>query len=125
MNLVNFFKKMGRLRNKSLSGKGAALFLLNRRIPAMAGGKKAFGKITDLRLDRPTKTIAFEISRDGSINTITVRGYHIAAHRGESCLSWKDMEFSGPDKGRYAKIFHDIERIKISKNSLFLLEAVL
>jgi hypothetical protein len=125
MNLLNFFKKIGRLRDKHLSGKNAALFLLNRKIPGLAGGRKEFGKITDIRLERPTKTIAFEITKDNRVNTITVRGYHIAAHRGDSCLGWNSMEFAGPDRARYGEIFQDIERIKISKNSIFLLEAVL
>lgn len=125
MHLMTFFKKIRRLREKHLSGKGAALFLLNRKIPGLAGGRREFGTITDLRLDRPAKTISFEITRGAMVNTIAVRGYHIATHRGESCLEWNSMEFSGPDRVRYGKIFQNVERIRISKNSLFLLEAVL
>lgn len=125
MKILTLFKKLGRLKEKSLSGKGAALFLLNRKIPELAGGKNAFGKITDLRLEREAKSVSFEISRDSEVNTITVKGYHIDPRLGQSCLSWDVMEFDGPARERYRKIFQNIDRIEISKRYIFMLEAVL
>lgn len=125
MKLLQTFKKLKRLSLKRLNGKSAALFLLNRKIPAMAGGKANFGAITDLQLDRTGKTLSFEITRNTMTNTITVRGYRIDARKGQSCLGWQAMEFVGPDKEHYRRAFTGIERIQVPKASIFMLEAVL
>ncbi|MGI6656201.1 MAG: hypothetical protein ACOX5Z_05140 [Desulfobulbus sp.] len=125
MKLLRTFKKLNRLRLKNLSGKGAALFLLNRKIPAMGGGKARFGAITDLHLDRGGKTIAFEITREQEVNTVTVRGYGIAAHKGKSALRWQSMEFAGPSSDVYRQAFHNIDRIDVPRAYVSFLEAVL
>lgn len=125
MNLLQTFKKLNRLRLKTLNGKSAALFLLNRKIPDLGGGKARFGAITDLRLDRGAKTIAFEITRDQEINTITVHGYGIAAQQGQSALRWQSLEFTGPSSGMYRQVFHGLDQIQIPRAYLFMLEAVL
>lgn len=125
MKIFTLFKKLGRLKDKSLSGKGAALFLLNRKIPELAGGKNAFGRITDLHLDRQAKNVSFEIARASEVNTITVKGYYVDALMGKSCVTWNSMEFDGPAREKYRKIFQGINRIEISKRYIFMLEAVL
>ncbi len=125
MKLLQTFKKLNKLNLKRLSGKSAALFLLNRKIPTLAGGKKNFGAITDLNLDRKNKTISFEITRDQVVNTITVRGYRLVALKGQSYLNWTEMVFDGPDQEVYQRAFHGFERLEVPRASIFMLEAVL
>lgn len=125
MKLLQTFKKLNRLQIKQLSGKKAALFLLNRKIPALAGGKAGFGTITDLHLDRGSKTISFEISRGGETNTVTVRGYTIGAHKGQSALTWQSLDCAGPAADVYRRAFRGLDRIEVPRASIFMLEAIL
>lgn len=125
MKLLQTFKKLNKLYRKKLSGKNAALFLLNRKIPNLAGGKKAFGTITDLHLDRQNKTTSFEITRDNEVNTITVRGYRIVAYKGASYLNWTAMDFDGPARETYRQAFRGFERLEVPRAYIFMLEAVL
>ncbi|WP_448871228.1 hypothetical protein [Desulfobulbus propionicus] len=125
MKLLQTFKKLNRLRLKYINGKSAALFLLNRKIPDLGGGRAHFGTITDLRLDRQNKAISFEISREQEINTVTVRGYGIAANKGRSALHWQSMEFAGPSSNAYRQAFRGLDRIEVPRAYMYMLEAVL
>lgn len=125
MKLLQTFKKLNRLQLKRLSGKSAALYLLNRKIPNLVGGRANFGTITDLHLDRTTKSTAFEITRNGEINTITVQGYGIEAAKGRSYLRWQGMVFSGPASAVYRQAFRGLDRIEVPRAYIFMLEAVL
>jgi len=126
MNLSNIFKKLRRLKEKRLSGKTAAMFLLNRKLAGMKnGGADEFGKIIDLRLDRPEKSIAIELSRNGETSVVMVKGYRVESHLGGSALSWQSMDFTGADRERYRRIFRGVDRIKIPKSTIFMLEAIL
>lgn len=125
MKLLQTFKKLNRLRLQKLNGKSAALFLLNRKIPRLGGDKAHFGTITDLHLNRREKTIAVEITREREINTVTVRGYGIAAHKGQSALRWQSMEFDGPSSALYRRTFKGLDRIQVPRAYLYMLEAFL
>nr|WP_320013193.1 hypothetical protein [uncultured Desulfobulbus sp.] len=125
MKLLQTLKKLKRLRLTTINGKSATLFLLNRRIPKLGGGKARFGSITDLHLDRKNKTIAFEITRAKETNTVTVQGYGFAAHKGQSALEWKSMEFNGPSGDIYRQALGELKRIEIPRTYITLLEAML
>lgn len=125
MKIFKEFKKLKKLKMKKLNGKNAALFLLNRKLQQISTKHGSYGKITDLQLDRQTKTLEFEILRGEAINTIAILGYHFTAFKGHSYLGWSSLSFNGPSQGEYRKVFHNIDRIEVSKRYLSLLEVVL
>jgi len=123
--MINFFGKIKNLGFKKFNSKNAALFLLNRKIPQLGGGRDNFGKITDLRLDRKARTISFEVSRENQAHTITVKKYRFVEYKGRSCLSWLTLDCRGPQREHYNRILHDIKRIEVPRRYLSLLEVVL
>ncbi|MCK5544450.1 MAG: hypothetical protein KAI35_04480 [Desulfobulbaceae bacterium] len=122
--MLKFFRKIKNLRFKKLGTKDAALFLINRKLSAM-GSNENFGKLTDLKLDRPTKTISFEVSRDEQVHSIAIKGYRFVIHNGRSCLSWAKVECRGPSQSNYLKFFKGLDRIEIPRRYLSLLEVIL
>ena len=125
MNLEKIFKKLRRLRFKRINGKSAALFLLNRKLPSLAGGRKDIGKITDLHLDKKQKSISFELSKSDVVHTLTIRNYRFIARKGLSQLTWDSMVFDGPEAERYKKAFSDVTHIEVPKNYISFMEAAL
>lgn len=118
------FNKLKKLKNRYLSGKGAILFLLNRKVGAMVGDKD-FGELTDLHLDRAEKNLTLEISRGLSINTINIEGYGVISRQGKPYLIWKKAQVDGPDRERYAPVFNRCEGIELTKRYATVVEALL
>jgi len=118
------FKKLKKLKNRYLSGKGAILFLLNRKVGAMVGDAD-FGELTDLRLDRAEKNIVLEIARGPNVNTIAIEGYVVVSRHGTPYLTWKGAHIDGPDKERYAQVFQRREGIELTKRYAAVVEAIL
>lgn len=125
MNLSKIFKKLKKLRFQRINGKSAALFLINRKLPALAGGNKNIGKITDLRLDRQRKAISFELTGNGNTSTLTIRDYHFKARKGQSQLAWSAMDFDGPGAENYRKAFSGVSHIEVPKRYISIIEAAL
>lgn len=118
------FNKLKKLKTRYLSGKGAILFLLNRKVGAMVGDKD-FGKLTDLHLDRAEKNLTLEISRGLNTNTINIEGYGVVSRQGKPFLIWKGVRVDGPDKERYAPVFYRREGIELTKRYATVVEALL
>ncbi len=118
------FKKLKKLKNRYLSGKGAILFLLNRKVGAMIGDVD-FGELTNLRLDRAEKNIVLEIARGPNVNTIAIEGYGVVNRKGLAYLVWKDARIDGPDKERYAPVFERRKGIELTKRYAAVVEAIL
>lgn len=118
------FKKLKKLKNRYLSGKGAILFLLNRKVGAMVGDRD-FGELTDLHLDRADKNMVLEISRGLSVNTITIGGYSVVIRRGTPYLTWRETRIEGPDRERFARVFGRREGIELTKRYAAVVEAIL
>jgi hypothetical protein len=118
------FNKLKKLKNRYLSGKGAILFLLNRKVGAMVGDKD-FGQLTDLHLDRAEKNIVLEICRGLSVNTIAIEGYGVVNRQGTPYLTWKGARIDGPDKDRYAQVFQRRDGIELTKRYAAVVEAIL
>lgn len=118
------FKKLKKLKNRYLSGKGAILFLLNRKVGAMVGDRD-FGELTDLHLDRADKNMVLEISRGLSVNTITIGGYSVVIRRGTPYLTWRETRIEGPDRERFARVFERREGIELTKRYAAVVEAIL
>ncbi|WP_028318064.1 hypothetical protein [Desulfobulbus elongatus] len=116
--------KLKKLKNRWLTGKGAILFLLNRKVAAMTGDGD-FGELTDLRLDRAEKNLVLEVSRGLHVNTIAIRGYGVVTRRGTPYLTWKSAQCDGPDSERYAQVFRQRDGIELSKRSVAVVEAIL
>jgi len=125
MKLLETLKRVSQLRLGSIDGKGAALFLLNRRLPELVGNTTEFGRMTDLRLDRRAHSIAFDISREREVHTITVRGYRLFTVQQRSYLGWSSLRVDGPAREHYSRAFHGIERIEVPRRYVFMLEALL
>ena len=117
------FNKLKKLKNKYLSGKAAILFLLNRKVAAMVGDRD-FGELTDLRLERTEKNIVLEVSRGLAVNTIAIQGYGVVNRRGVPYLTWKSVEFDGPDHDRYKSVFRNRDGIELSKRYVSVVEAI-
>ena len=118
------FNKLKKLKNRYLSGKGAILFLLNRKVGAMVGDRD-FGQLTDLHLDRAEKNIVLEICRGLSVNTIAIEGYVVVNRQGTPSLTWKGARIDGPDKDRYAQVFQRRDGIELTKRYAAVVEAIL
>lgn len=126
MKIIKTFKNMyAGLKLKGFSGKTAVLFFLNRKISALAGERNDFGKLTDLRLDRQARSISFDVTRDGETHSLAIRDYRFVVGKGQSYLSWASMDCDGPGRERYGEIFQEIDRIKVSKRYISMLEAVM
>ncbi len=117
------FKRLKKLKNRYLSGKGAILFLLNRKVAAMVGAD--FGELTDLHLDRAEKNMVLEISRGLDVNTIAISGYGVVSRQGKPYLTWNDARVEGPERERYASIFQRKEGIELTKRYAAVVEAIL
>ena len=114
-----------RFRDRYLSGKAAALFVVNRKLKGFFGEHNNFGKLTDLSLSRREKTIALEVSDGSEVTTITIRDYGFSERRGEPYLIWQSIDFEGPGREKYQKIFARQQGLQLSKKIFALVEAVL
>ena len=70
--MLTFLRKIKKLRFRKFGAKDAALFFINKKLPGLGGDQK-FGKLTDLSLDRRTKTISLEVSRDKKLTPLTLK----------------------------------------------------
>lgn len=114
-----------RFRDRYLSGKAAVLFVVNRKLRGFFGESNNFGKLTDLTLSRREKTIAMEVTDGSQVNIITIREYGFSERRGEPFLTWRAIDFEGPGRDKYQKIFARQQGLRLSKNFFALVEAVL
>ena len=117
------FKRLKKLKNRYLSGKGAILFLLNRKVAAMVGAD--FGELTDLHLDRAAKNMVLEIRCGLDVNTIAINGYGVVNRQGKPFLTWNTTQIEGPDRERYMPIFQRKEGIELTKRYAAVVEAIL
>ncbi len=121
-------KNIGRIRkfrDRYLSGKAAVLFVVNQKLKGFFGEENNFGKLTDLTLSRREKTMSMEVSDGLEVTSITLRRYGFTKRRGEPYLVWQTIDFDGPGKERYRKIFARQEGLRLSKGLFSLVEAVL
>ena len=125
MEFVKAFKKLRKLKVRRINGKSAVLFLLNRKLSAIADGRKEFGELIDLRLDRKTRSISFDLIRDDKMSSIAIQEYRIIASKGQSWLTWSAIDFEGPARERFRNIFQEIDRIEVSKRYISMLEVVM
>ena len=124
MEFVKSFKKIRKLKFRRINGKSAVLFLLNRKISALADGRKDFGELVDLKLDKQARSISFDLIRDDQISSVSILDYRFIASKGQSCLTWSSMDFEGPARQTFKNIFRGIDRIEVSKRYISILEAV-
>ena len=122
--MLSFLRKIKNLRFRKIGAKNAALFLINKKLSTMEGGNE-LGRIIDLHLDRPTKTMTMEVEWNDQVNSIAIRDYKFVLFKSKSFLTWKVVECQGADQQRYCKIFNDVERIKVPKKYMTLLEVIL
>ncbi len=122
--MLSLYYKIKNFRLREVGAKGAAIFLINKKLSAMEGGDK-LGKITDLQLNRADKSMVLEATRDAEINSINVKGYKTVLFKGKSFITWDSMEFNGNDRSHYQKIFKNVKRIEISKQVITLLKVIL
>ena len=122
--MLSLYYKIKNFRLREVGAKGAAIFLINKKLSAMEGGDK-LGKITDLQLNRTDKSMVLEATRDAEINSINVKGYKTVLFKGKSFITWDSMEFNGNDRSHYQKIFKNVKRIEISKQVITLLKVIL
>lgn len=126
MNIIKSFKKINiGLKLKRNISKTVVLFFLNRKISTLTGGRKDFGKLTDLGVDRKAKSISFDVIRNGEMHSLAIRNYYFFVSRGQSYLGWSSMDFDGPAREEYRIVFQEIDRIKVSNRYISMLEAVM
>jgi hypothetical protein len=125
MELLKTFKKFRKLKFKRINGKSAVLYLLNRKLSALKNGRKDFGELIDLQLDRKKRCISFDLSQDDRVSSISIQNYRFIANKGESFLSWSSIDFDGPARKKYGKIFQKVDRIEIPKQYVRMLEKVM
>lgn len=119
------FKVLMEFRFKQLLGKRAALFLLNRKLPEMAGPGVDLGRITDLELDRESKTMTFTITRAEQESKVSVRGYRVVRQQDGSYLGWQAIDCTGPAAANFRRTFSGLHRIPVPERHVRLLESVL
>lgn len=125
MKLKKNKNKLKQLRNRFLSSKALALFVLNRKVKFMIGQDKDFGTLTDLQLDRQAKNLTLEVERDRESSTITINNYGFETRKGTPYLIWKSVNFTGPDTPYFQDVFSRINGIELSKRYISVVEAIL
>lgn len=118
--------KLGRLKEKYLSSKAAALFFLNRRAKTLKEEGFDFGVLTDIELDRQNKELLLEVTDRGEgVTIIGINGYRFENRKGEPWLVWRKIACEGAQEERYRRLFLQMGGIRMSKRYFALVEAVL
>jgi hypothetical protein len=124
MNALTLFKKMKKMGSRTFSAKRVVLFLINRKL-ARAAGTKVFSSITNLNVDRGSRILIVESTREAAITTIVIRGYRFFTVRDRSYLGWDRLDINGPQRKEYLSAFGGVSRLEVPKSSVKYLETLL
>ncbi len=122
--MLSFLRKIKSMRFRKIGAKDAAIFLINRKLPTLTGSAE-LGRVTDLRLDRPAKSMAVDIERDSRRSSVALKGYRFVLFQGKSFLTWDQVECRGEEAGHFGQALSAIKRIEVPKKYMTLLEVIL
>lgn len=122
--MLSFLRKIKNLRLKKIGAKDAAIFLLNRKLPALTGSND-LGRVVDLRLDRPGKSLAVDIGQEERVSSVAIKNYRFVLNKGQSYLTWDTIHCQGDEAKRFGKALSAIKQIEVPRRYMGLLEVIL
>lgn len=122
--MLSFLQKIKKLRFKKIGAKDAAIFLINRKLPALAGTRD-LGEVTDLRLNRPAKSLAVDLARNNQTSSVTINKYRFVLFKSKSFLTWDNIECQGKDGKRFKQALSSVKQIEVPKKYMSILKVIL